>query len=95
MTHPFQPDWTIAPASCLRLWLDENNLSLRAAVASVALEPERDDAAAMLKQVLDKQPLTLAHARLLQGATGIPKEFWLTFEHNYRAGLAAGLIDAT
>jgi plasmid maintenance system antidote protein VapI len=93
--HPFEPDWTIAPASMLRFYLEENNLSPRVALAGSVPRHRRDEAAAMLQQVLDKQPLTGEHATLLANATGIPRQFWLTFEHNYRAGLAAGLTDAT
>ena len=93
--HEFRPDWTIAPASMLRFYLDENHLSLRVALAGTVNYHRRDEAVAMLEQVLDKQPLTDRHANLLGDATGIPAQFWLTFEHNYRAGLAAGLRDAT
>jgi plasmid maintenance system antidote protein VapI len=93
--HEFKPDWTIAPAVMLKFYLDENHLSPRVAVASAAHRDARDEAAKMLEEILDKKPLTLSHALLLQSATGIPKELWLTFEHNYRVGLAAGRIDAT
>jgi plasmid maintenance system antidote protein VapI len=93
--HEFKPDWTIAPASMLRLYLEENNLSPRVALAGSVPRHRRDEAVAMLEQVLAKRPLTEEHARLLFNATGIPAQFWLTFEHNYRAGLAAGLTDAT
>ena len=93
--HEFRPDWTIAPASMVRFYLEENNLSVRVALAGSVPRHRRDEAAAMVGQVLAKEPLTGEHARLLEGATGIPAQFWLTFEHNYRAGLAAGLTDAT
>jgi len=33
VSHEFRPDWTIAPVSVLRLYLQENNLSVRADAA--------------------------------------------------------------
>ena len=35
------------------------------------------------------------HAAVLARGTFIPARFWLALEHNYRAGLAAGLKDVT
>jgi hypothetical protein len=49
----------------------------------------------MIQQVLDRKPLTVQHALLLSSGTHIPVRFWLALEHDYRAGLAAGLKDAT
>ena len=93
--HAFKPDWCLAPAATLREWLDENGLSPRVAVAGGVPRHRRDEAAAMIEQVLDRQPLTGEHARILEKGTGIPARFWLALEHNYRAGLAAGLTDVT
>lgn len=80
MTSPFEPDWTIAPAATLQEWMEEHD---------VILPDER------MQEVLDRKPLTPQHAGLLELRTGIPARFWLALEHNYRAGLAAGLKDVT
>ncbi len=94
VSYEFRPDWCMAPAAPLREWLDENGLSPRVAVAMVPCH-RRDEAVTMIEQVLDRQPLTDEHARVLEQGTGIPARFWLALEHSYRAGLAAGLTDVT
>lgn len=95
--HSFNPDWCIAPAATLQEWMEENGVSARLIAATCA--PRGDHrvalAEAMVTQVLDRQPLTGAHAAVLERGTHIPVRFWLALEHNYRAGLAAGLTDAT
>ena len=52
-------------------------------------------AAAMIQEVLDRKPLTREHAELLHVVTRVSVQFWLNYEHNYRAGLAAGLTDVS
>lgn len=91
---PFEPDWCLAPAALLREWMEDNRLSVRV-LATCAPRPERAIAEAMIQAVLGRQPLTDGHALMLAKATGIPARFWLSYEHNYRAGLAAGLKDVT
>ena len=96
MSEPgFAPDWCLAPSETLREWLEDNGLSVRVAVACAASRPDRDAAAAMVQEVLDRKPLTRQHAELLFAVTGVSVQFWLNYEHNYRAGLAAGLVDAS
>lgn len=80
VTSPFKPDWTIAPAATLQEWMEEQD---------AILPDER------IQEVLNRKPLTSQHAELLEQVTGIPARFWLALEHNYRAGLAAGLKDVT
>ena len=43
--------------------------------------------------MISREPLTPHHAEVLARATQIPARIWLALEHNYRAGLAAGLKD--
>lgn len=93
--HEFTPDWCLAPSAALREWLEENGLSVRTAAACAAKRPDRDVAAAMIQEVLDRKPLTQRHAELLHCVTRVSTQFWLKYEHNYRAGLAAGLTDVS
>jgi hypothetical protein len=93
--HKFKPDWTLAPAACLREWMAENNLSIRVLAATAVGRAYADEAARLITEVLDRKPLTAAHALVLARGTGIPEGFWRNYEHNYRAGLAAGLEDCT
>ena len=112
MTHPFEPDWTIAPSVMLTHWMEENNISARVLAAAgrcparfepgmtreqqkCAVADARAQTLALIDDVLARRPLTEEHARCLERGTQIPVRFWLTFEHNYRAGLAAGLTDAS
>ena len=104
-THPFSPDWTIAPAATLSEWMDENGVALmmlaslctdtRTAESITELSRDITKAATAIQEVLDRKPLTQTHAVLLQYGTQIPVRFWMALEHNYRAGLAAGLKDVT
>ena len=95
----FDPDWTIAPGATLREWMDDNGMTVRTlAVSSRALGPRtvtKDAAEALIREVLDRKPLTAEHATTLARGTRVPTYFWLNMEHSYRAGLAAGLTDAT
>lgn len=90
--EPFRPDWTVAPAEPLREWLDEYGLTADSLAA--AGEPGRQqENAALIQAVLDRKPLTAAHARVLE-ATGFPARFWLAMEAAYREGLAAGRTES-
>jgi hypothetical protein len=87
----------IAPAETLREWMQENGVHARLIATACAGRDEgrRDAARRLVDDVLDRQPLTEIHAAVLARGTFIPARFWLALEHNYRAGLAAGLKDAT
>jgi hypothetical protein len=92
---PFRPDWVIAPACTLEEWMEDNGLSVGA--LAVACYGQANKAATMqlIQEVLDRKPLTLEHARALQRGTFINARVWQNLEQNYRAGLAAGLTDAS
>jgi hypothetical protein len=94
-TRPFQPDWTIAPSETLRDLLSERGMSAR--VLSIACGGRRVHPPAwdLITDVLKHEPLTQAHADCLARGTGVPARTWLNLEAQYRAGLAAGLRDAT
>lgn len=93
--HEFKPDWTLAPAACLREWMAENNLSVHVLATAAVGRAHADEAARLIAEVLERKPLTEQHARILARGTGISESFWRNYEHNYRAGLAAGLKDCT
>lgn len=86
---PFDPDWVVPTSMMLREWLDSTGLSPRVAAARVPAD-QRDAATTLLLGVLDGAPVTEDTARLLFVVTDISAAFWLAFERNYRAGLAAG-----
>jgi HTH-type transcriptional regulator / antitoxin HigA len=96
-THRWQPDWCIAPAEHLREWMEDNGVKPRliAAIWSGRDEERKTAALALVQDVLGRKPLTETHAAVLARGTSIPARFWLGLEHNYRAGLAAGLKDVT
>lgn len=94
-THPFKPDWTIAPSETLRDLLSERGMSAR--VLSIACGGRRVKPPAwdLITDVLKHDPLTQAHADCLARGTGVPARTWIALETRYRADLAAGLRDAT
>jgi hypothetical protein len=93
--HEFRPDWTLAPAVVLRHWIRETGVPART-IAFVAGGRERHgEALVLVQEVLDRKPLTEAHAAVLARGTHVLARMWLALEHNYRAGLAAGLKDVT
>lgn len=93
--HPFSPDWCVAPAATLEDWLEENGLSAEVLAVACAGQARKGEALALIREVLDRKPLTAAHAACLRRGTGVSETFWLSYEQNYRAGLAAGLKDTT
>lgn len=94
--NEFRPDWCLAPSALLREWLGENNLALTSvALIGAGRGGDREAALAQIQEVLDRKPLLMAHAEVLARATMISARFWMSYEHNYRAGLAVGLIDTT
>jgi len=89
----WKPDWVVAPALVLAEWLEEYGMSVTVVAATAVGRRHRDFAAAKIQAVLDREPLTEECADILARGTRVPARFWLGLEHNYRAGLAAGLID--
>ena len=93
--HEFKPDWCLAPAAHLKEWMEDNGVSA-ALIGVISFgRDRRAEGAAVVTEVLDRKPLTDLHAKVLERGTHIPARFWLALEHNYRAGLAAGLKDCT
>lgn len=90
-TYPFDPDWVVPTSEVLQEWLDERHLTTHVAAASRYRRGEpRDWAANVLDGVLLDEPLDETDIEVLAAVTGISAAFWRNFEHNYRAGLAAG-----
>lgn len=86
----------MAPAAALSEWIEENGVSPRLFGSCWSRDKDRKAAAiALVQEVLGRKPLTEAHAAVLERGSHIPARFWLALEHNYRAGLAAGLKDMT
>lgn len=93
--YPFDPDWVLAPSACLREVMferAEDEITLAVNACANGAEPEALD---LLRSVLRKEPYGPDTAQVLEQATGIPHQFWLTFERIYREGLAAGKTDIT
>ncbi len=89
--YKVDPDWVVPTSEVLREWLDENGVTTHVAAASRYLKgAPRDWAASRLDAVLNDEPLGGDHVEVLAAVTGISAAFWQNFEHNYRAGLAAG-----
>ena len=93
--HEFKPSWTLAPAAILREWLDENGLTPGVLAVACGGKAHRATSLAHIEAVLDRQPFGELTAMVLCEGTGVPAKFWLGLEASYRAGLAAGLTDAT
>jgi hypothetical protein len=87
-------DWCIAPSETLKEWMEDNGVPPRL-IAAVHGRARHAEALSLVTEVLDRKPLTEAHAAALERGTFIPARFWLALERNYRAGLAAGLTDAS
>lgn len=81
----------MAPGEILAEWLAETNISAGVLAVSCAGRDRRDAALSVIAGVLAHGELGEDTARLLEAGTGIPVAMWLGLEHNYRAGLAAGL----
>jgi plasmid maintenance system antidote protein VapI len=93
--HEFRPDWTIAPGVMLEEWMEENGLSSRVLAVACGGRGRIAETMTLIGDVVERRPLTGLHARVLAAGTGISALFWLALEHDYRAGLAAGLTDAS
>lgn len=95
---PFNPDWTLAPAAILAAWMRENDISLLAMAgkdATLKTYEERRAAAKKMMGVLGKEPLKQDLADLLERCTGVPADYWLRAESNYRNDLQVGRKDLT
>jgi hypothetical protein len=88
-------DSVIAPAAVLASWMRDHGLGVRTMAAMCARLELRGAAEAAVVAVLAKDPLTPPIADMLARGTRIKADFWLILEHDYRAGLAAGLPDVT
>lgn len=95
MTNEFKPDWCLAPAAVLAEWMQENSQSILVLAETAVGWDRRHAAAKQIDGVLDREPITQEIAEILGEGTDVPTSFWLALEHNYRAGLAAGLKDTT
>jgi plasmid maintenance system antidote protein VapI len=93
--HEFRPDWCIAPSELLAEWMADHGQT-RAMLARGCGRGVADiKAALIIRDVLNREPLTAACAEMLEAGTGITAAYWLRFERSYRNGLAAGLTDVT
>ena len=92
--NEFKPDWCIAPADTLREWIDAT-VGGHVSVLAVACggKAHKATSEAHIQSVLNREPMSEFTAMVLSKGTGISARFWLALEHNYRAGLAAGLTD--
>jgi|SRR6266498_839840 len=94
--HEFKPDWCMAPSVCLAELMKESGISAEVLAVACTGRAHRDEALVLINDVLARRPLTRAHADMLARAPHSPSsQFWLNYEHNYRAGLAAGLKDVS
>lgn len=86
----FDPDWVIRPGETLREWMQENGLRERSAATTCNMWPS------LFVGILDGDvPITEPIAISLERGTSISAFLWLALERYYRAGLAAGKIDAS
>ena len=97
--HPFDPDWTLAPAALLREVMSERGWTELTLAAKCATAPgsrwNTPAALARVRAVLDRQPFTEEIAVMIAAGTGTAVSFWLNAERIYREALAAGKTDVT
>jgi hypothetical protein len=102
----FDPDWTVAPAATLLDWLAERGIRLPLGGTVAVGQYDRHylltgwwitacGATWAVNATLARQPLTEAAAARLALLTGSSAGFWLNYERQYRADLAAGRKDVT
>lgn len=78
----FDPDWRVAPGETLKDVLDEREISESALAAMTGLPPS------VVRGILDGNGrLTEEIAGRLALAVGVPSDFWLNLEANYRKPL--------
>jgi len=93
-THPFTPDWCIAPGVILAEWLEKHHLTrVGLAVQCAEGRPDYLPELVRVRAVLNREPMTNEDAVMLARGTGTDIMFWLRAEETYRDGLAAGLED--
>lgn len=78
----YDPDYVVAPAETVKEWFVLN-----------PFEHKLYNGIDLVIDVINKKELTQRHALYLHELTDIPVQFWITLEHNYRVGLAAGKKD--
>jgi plasmid maintenance system antidote protein VapI len=83
-TFPFDPDWVVAPGETLKDWFKATGLPL-----SVA-QLHGIEATTIDRLFEGVEPITPELAQKLCNLTHVGAPFWLSYEHNYRVGLAAG-----
>lgn len=90
--HPFDPDWVVPTAEVLREFMETMGLKTTTLLAAGYFQrgEQRDLAVGYLDNVLADKPFTDRTAAVLAKVTGTTIGFWIGFEQNYRAGLAAG-----
>lgn len=82
--YPFEPDYRVAPGETLREWMEENGMTL---VKAASLLPMT---ALELLSLINGASVRITPllAASLEKLTGIPAQFWLNLEANYRAPVA-------
>lgn len=90
--HEFDPDWVVPTSVILREIIKHNHGDRRQLInAAWAVHEQRHLVDMAFRDILDRDgPVTDDRAAMLERGTGVPARFWLAFESNYRAGLAAG-----
>jgi len=90
VSHPWDPDWVVAPGETLREWLEDRRLSPRVAAACLGKQG-RVDAVIRIEDVLARRPLNAQTARVLEVVTDVPARFWLALDSLcglcYRSGV--------
>lgn len=88
-TFRYEPDYVLHPGATLRecLLQDWGTISTGRHVAAAIHGIPEDAVDAILA---GEQPIDEDTAHRLFGLTQIPARFWLSLEHNFREGLAAG-----
>lgn len=81
-SHPFKPDYVIAPGETLRDRLADMNISQTELAARAGLSTKH------VNQIIQGiAPITLETAIVLDRITGLPASFWNRREADYREGL--------
>lgn len=83
----YAPNWVTCPGETLAEWFAYTKLPW--SVCWKLHDISEETLAALLR---GDEVLTEDLARKLMNLTFIPVPFWLAIEHNYRAGLGAGLV---
>lgn len=86
---PFDPDYVIAPGETLKDWFVETGFGDEGIPAEVAAGHGIGEQQ-LARLFSGEEPITMRLGHQLANMTGIPATFWLSLEHNFRVGLAAG-----